>query len=75
MKIITHPDLEIQNLLIQQAGLTRIEIIEICAEICDKNRGHLQVGDMLRKLLPSSPPVSGDVPPDNKPKSHLSVVK
>lgn len=73
MKLYKHDDPEIQNLMKLQAIRTTREIIEMCADICDKNRGHLQVGDTLRKLLPPEP--VNIAPTDNKPQSHLSVVK
>ena len=40
---------EIKSLMIQQAQVTSGEVATFCAELCDRNRGHLQVGDMIRE--------------------------
>lgn len=77
-------DEKLKNILIQQANITCFEIATFCAECCDKHRGHLQVGDMIRqhfglteleKILPKRDDVpKTEVKPEAK-KSHLSLVK
>jgi hypothetical protein len=40
---------EVEDMLKTQSDITLNEIANFCADLCDKHRGHLQVGEMIRQ--------------------------
>ena len=66
----------IQGLLFQQAQVTAREVATACADLCDKHRGHLSIGDIIRDFfklnnVEDAPETSGA----KVIKPKLSVVK
>lgn len=49
MELTAEEQAELQLILKTQADITAYEVSTFCAAMCDKHRGHLQVGEMIRQ--------------------------
>lgn len=46
---IQYPLETVKDMIKTQYQLTTSQVATFCAELCDKNRGNLSIGDMIRK--------------------------